>query len=79
MATHTQTSRKVATPRPRYYEVYLDRTGDGRWRRKVNGRIVAECGEGYTGSSPRGAMNAAARAAKKDAGTMLYKIYFEEA
>lgn len=33
--------------RPRF-EIYRDKIGDHRWRlRAVNGRIVAESGEGY--------------------------------
>jgi uncharacterized protein YegP (UPF0339 family) len=75
----TSKPRKAATPRPRYYVVFLSKKGEGWWRRKVNGRTVATCHEGYSSGSPRGAMNAAARAAKKDAGTMDYRIYFEEA
>lgn len=65
--------------RPRIYHVYLDRKGEGRWRRMASGRIVAESGEGYTGSSAKGAKNKAARAAKRDAGTMECKIYIDEA
>lgn len=40
------TTRKYPTPK---LKVYRDRKGDWRWRLiATNGRILADCGQGYT-------------------------------
>jgi uncharacterized protein YegP (UPF0339 family) len=47
------TARKATTP------IYQDKAGEWRWRLVVNGRIIAESGEGYKTS--RGAATGFAR------------------
>lgn len=43
-------------PHKKKFEIYRDRQGDFRWRLIAsNGRIIADCGEGY--SSKQGVKN----------------------